>query len=233
MLVATSSAFSLLEPFPLHPASQLQNSHLHASDNSTQSKLDEMQRRLDESELDRLIELDNQRAAAEDAKEATLLEAEEAQATIKLEAEERAKLARQEAEDRGVEIEDRKQIASASKRTSIYEALAFLAFMFVSYKIVRDKRNSKENALKPHEKTGVVIGITGVAILLCALSVSSPWIPQMDFWQNLMQDFMTIDFWPYVHTKFIILPCIGLMLYGALVYLEIFKAPKPLLSPFE
>lgn len=227
LLVATSSAF------PWSRYDQPQNSYLYSAESSTQSKLDEMQRRLDQAEFERQMEYEERRAAAEEAQEAARREAEEAQEAAKREAEERAEQARQEAEDRATEIENRERIASASTRTLIYEALAFLAFVIASYKIIRDKRHSKENALKPHEKAGVVIGVIGGAILLGALFVSSPWVPQLDFWQNLMQEFMAIDFWPYVQTKFIVLPCIGLILYGALVYLEILRAPQLLLSRFE
>jgi len=172
------------------------------------------------------MESEEQRAAAEEAQEAA-----------RREAEERAEQARQEAEDRAAEIENRERIASASNRTLIYEVLIFLAFVVASYKIVRDKQHSKENALKPHEKAGVVIGVMGGAILLCALFVSSPWVPQLDFWQNLTKEWMVISigqYWPYyVQTKFIVLPCIGLIIYGALVYLEIFRAPQVLQSRFE
>lgn len=216
LLLATSSAF------PWSRYDQPRNSYLYPTESSTQSKLDEMQRRLEQAEFERQMKDEEQRAAAEEAQEAA-----------RRDAEERAEQARQEAEDRAAEIENRERIASAQNRTLIYEALAFLAFVIASYKIVRDKRHSMENALKPHEKTGVVIGVFGGVILLCALFVSSPWVPQLDFWQNLMQDFMTIDFWPSVPTKFVVLPCIGLILYGALVYLEIFRAPKILLSRFE
>lgn len=214
--VATSSAF------PWSRYDQPQNSYLYPAENSTQSKLDEMQQRLDQAEFERQMELEEQRAAAEEAQE-----------EARREAEERAEQARQEAEDRAVEIENRERIASAKNRTLMYEALAFLAFVVASYKIIRDKRHSKENNLKPHEKAGVVIGVMGGSIMLCALFVSSPWIPQLDFWQNIMLEFMTIDVWPYVRTKFVVLSCIGLIFYGALVYLEIFKAPQLLLSRFE
>lgn len=214
--VATSSAFSWSH------SDQPQNSYLYSAENSTQSKLDEMQRRLDQADFERLMELEEQRAAAEEAQEAA-----------RSEAEERAEQARQEAEDRAAEIEKKERIASARNRTLMYEALAILAFMVASYKVIRDKHHSKENTLKPHEKAGVVIGVMGGAIMLSALFVSSPWTPHLDFWQNIMQEFMTIDVWPYVQTKFIILSCIGLISYGAMVYLEILKAPKFLLSRFE
>ena len=216
LLAAASSAF------PWSRYDQPRNSYLYPAESSAQSKLEEMQLRLDQAELERQMEHEAQRAAAEEAHEAA-----------KREAEERAEQARQDAEDRAAEIEHRERIASASSRTLIYEVLAFLAFVTASYKIVRDKRHSKENVLKSHEKAGVVIGVTGISILLCALFVSSPWIPKLDFWQNLMQDYMTIEVWPYVQTKFIVLPCIGLIFYGALVYLEIFRAPQLLLSQFE
>lgn len=108
-----------------------------------------------------------------------------------------------------------------------------MLFALSAYKIARGKRHTKENALNPHEKTGVIIGITSVLILLSALLVSSPWTPQLDFWQNLMQEYMTIDFWPYLQTKFIVLSCIVLIFYGALVYLDILKAPQFVLSRFD
>lgn len=212
---------------------QSQNSYLYPNENSTQSKLDEMQRRLDQAEFERQMDLEEQRAAAEEAQEAARLEAEERAEQARQEAEERAEQARQEAEDRAAEIEKRERIASARKRTVIYESLTLLALMVASYKILRDRRNSKGNVLKSNEKAGVVIGVVGGAIMICALFVSSPWNPQLDFWQNIMQEFMTIDVWPYVQTKFIVLSCLGMILYGALVYLEIFKAPKLLLSRFE
>lgn len=94
--VATSSAFSWSR------YDQPQNSYLYPAENSTQSKLNEMQQRLDQAEFERQMELEEQRAAAEEAQEAA-----------RREAEERAEQARQEAEDRAAEIENRERIASA------------------------------------------------------------------------------------------------------------------------
>lgn len=194
----------------------------YETDSSSHSKLDDIQRRLDQTEFQRQLEFEAQRSAIQEAQE-----------EARREAEERAKHARQEAEDRAAEIENQVRIASASSRTQIYVLLAFLVFVFVAYKVVRDKQHSEGNTLKPHEKAGVVIAISGVSIILCALFMSSPWTPQLDFWQNLMDDFTTIDYWPYFQTKFIVLPCLGIVFYGALVYLDILRAPRFLVALFE
>lgn len=212
---------------------QSPNSYLYPAESSTQLKLDEMQRRLDQAELKRLLDNDEQRAAAEEVREAARQQAEEQAEQAKQEATEHADQARQEAEDRADEIANRERIAGANSRNLLYQVLAFLIFALAAYKIARGKRHTKENALKPHEKTGVIIGTTSVLILLSALLVSSPWTPHLDFWQNLMQEYMTIDFWPYIQTKFIVLSCIVLIFYGALVYLEILKAPQFVLSRFD
>ena len=213
LFVVTTSAF---------PWDQSRNSLLLPAEPSTLFKLDEAQQRLDRADIRRQMDYEARRAAAEEAQE-----------IARLEAEERAERARQEAEDRAAAIENRERIASAGSRTLLYEAFAFLVLAVAANKIIRDKRRSEDNALKPQEKAGVFIGIVGGAIILSALFVSGPWIPQLDFWQNLMNEFFTIEFWPDVPTKFVVLPCIGLILYGALVYLEILKAPQKLLSRFE
>lgn len=229
-------AFLLAVASPALPGSrydQFPNSYLYPAESSTQSKLDEMQRRLDQAELERLMDYDEQRAAAEEVREAARQQAEEHAEQAKQEAEVRTEQARQEAEDRAVEIANRERIVGANSRNLIYKVLVFLIFALAAYKIARGKLHTKENALNPHEKTGVIIGITSVLILLSALFLSSPWTPQLDFWQNLMQEYMTIDFWPYIQTKFIVLPCIVLIFYGALVYLDILKAPQFVLSRFD
>jgi hypothetical protein len=216
LLGVASSAFpqSRYDPYP--------NSYLRPTESATQSKLDEMQRRLEQSEFERQLERDEQKAAAEEAANAA-----------RQEAEERAEQAKQEAEERAAEIENRERLAAAKSRNYIYMIFALLLSALILYKIGKDKRSNPENALNTHEKTGVLIAVTGISIMLCALFMSSPWVPHLDIWQNLMLDFMTIDFWPNIQTKFVVLPCIVLAFYGALVYFEILRAPKFLLSRFE
>lgn len=204
LLGVASSAFSWSRFDPY------QNSYLRPTDIATQSNFDEIQRRLEKSEIERQFELDEQIAAAEEA----------------------ANAARQEAEDRAIEIENRERLAAAKGKNLIYITFALLLSAAVFYKIGKDKRNNPENALNTHEKTGVFIALTAISILLSALFLSSPWIPHVDIWQNLMLG-VTIDFWPNIQTKFIVLPCILLVFYGALVYFEILKAPQFLLSRFE
>lgn len=208
--------------FPWSRDDPYPNSYLRPTESATQSKLDEMQRRLEQSESERQLERDEQKAADEGAANAA-----------RQEAEERAEQAKQEAEERASDIENRERLAAAKSRNYIYMMFALLLSALVLYKIGKDKRRNPENALNTHEKTGVVIAVTGIFILLCALFMSSPWIPQLDIWQNLMFEFMVIDFWPNIQTKFIVLPCIVLAFYGALVYFEILRAPQFLLSRFE
>jgi hypothetical protein len=209
--------------FPQSRYDPYSNSYLRPTESATQSKLDEMQRHLEQSEFERQLERDEQRAAAEEAAN-----------IAREEAEERAEQAKQEAEDRAAEKENRERLAAVKSRNSIYMMFALLLSAFFLYKIGKDKRHNPENTLKKTEKTGVVIVITAISILLSALFVSSPWVPQLDMWQNLMIDqLMSIDLWPYIQTKFIVLPCIVLAFYGTLVYFEILRAPKFLLSRFE
>jgi len=218
LLAVTSSAF----PWSRYESNQ--NSYLRPTENETQSKLDEMQRRLDQSEFERQLELEEQKAAAQEAADAARQEAEEL-----------AEKAKQEAEDRAAELENRERISAASHRNFTYGIFALVLSVLSLYKIGKDKRQNEENILNAHEKAGVVIAITGVMISLIALFVSSPWIPQLDIWQNLMQDdlmaVMYMGIWPYViRPKFVLLSCIALILYGAMVYFEILRAPKFLLS---
>ena len=223
LLGVASSAFpwSRYDPYP--------NSYLRPTDSATQSKMDEMQRRLEQSEFERQLERDEQKAAAEEAANAA-----------RQEAEERAEQAKQEAEDSAADLENRERISAASNRNFIYETVAFLFFGFALYKVGKDKRRRQENILNPHEKTGVVIAIAGIAISIIALFISGPWVPQLDIWQHLMSDILTCysGVWPVIgwieiQTKFVVLPCIVLIFYGVLVYLEILNAPSFLVSRFE
>ena len=223
LLIATSSAFpqSRYDPYP--------NPYFGTTEDATQSKLDELQRRLDQSEFERQLERQEQASAAQEAADAA-----------KQEAEERAEMAKQEAEDRAAELENLERIAAASNRNFIYEAVAFLFFGVALYKVGKDKRRRQENILNPHEKTGVVIAIAGIVISLFALFISDPWVPHLDIWQHLMSDAVTcysgvlpVIGWVAIPTKFVVLPCIVLILYGVLVYLEILSAPKFLVYRFE
>lgn len=223
LMVATPSAFSQsrYDPYP--------SPYLRPTENATQSKLDELQRRLDQSEFERQLERHAQKAAAEEAADAA-----------RQEAEERAEKAKQDAEDRAADLENRERISSASNRNFIYEMVAFLFFGLALYKVGKDKRRRQENILNPHEKTGVVIAMAGIAISLIALFISGPWVPQLDIWQHIMSDVLTCysGVWPVIgwieiQTKFVLLPCIFLIFYGVLVYLEILNAPSFLMSRFE
>lgn len=232
MKLSIVSTLLLVISISAHPWSRYEtykNTYLGQSENQTQSKLDEMQRRLDQAEFDRQLERDEQNELAEQAAILAKEEADERAEEAKIEAEN----IRQEAEDRANEIANASRISAAGNRNNLYAISIFLFFAISLYKIKKDKRNNLENSLRPQEKTGVVITISAFLILISALFVSSPWVPQLDIWQNLMLDFLTIDILPNVQTKFIVLPCIVLIMYGILVYLEIIKAPKFLLKKFE
>lgn len=152
---------------------------------------------------------------------------------MKREAEERAEKTKQQIEQVASDLEDRAILDGVKNRNFMYEVLAFLVLFVVTHQIVRDKRYSTENALKPYEKAGVFIGVVGVAVMVFSLFMSSPWIPQVDLWGHLMRDIIVLEFWPYLRTRYIVLFCIGLMLYGGLVYLDIVRVPRFLLSRFE
>ena len=124
LLGVTSSAYSWsrYEPSP--------NSYLQPTESATQSKLDDMQRRLDQSEFERQLERDEQKAAAEEVAN-----------TARQELEERAKQAKQEAEDRASEIENRERLAAVMSRNYKYMMFALLlsALVLFFYFVARGK----------------------------------------------------------------------------------------------
>ena len=203
------------------------------AENEKQLKLDEMQRRLEWLEIEKQLDRDDRRAEAREAADVVRQEAEERAEQAKKEAEERAEEARDEARYRAAVLEEQASIASASNRNFVYKIFAATFVGLVFYRIRKDKRRSQENKLDVQKKTGVVIAISGVTMLLLALFVSSPWMPNLDMWQNLMNDDMTVNVWPYAQTKFVVLSCIVLIFYGALVYLEILRSPQLLVPKFD
>lgn len=219
--VATWPAFSQSpyerpKSLPVYPAA-----------NSIQAQMEEMQLRISIAELERQQKaLDDLREELEDA-------IDEAVEGSKREAEERDEAIQKKIEGLADDFASRERLASAKDKTLIYAVLAFLVIFVVAHQIIRGRRNSQENVLKPHEKAGVLISVTGVGIMFWALIVSHPWAHEFDIWHNIMLDFMTVGIWPYFQTRFVVLWCVGLMLYGALVYLDILKAPRRLLSWFE
>lgn len=234
LIAVTSSAFPRTRNDPN------QQQYLSTTENETQSKRDEMQLRLDQSFFERQLELEEQQAAAQEAADAAQEAAEAAQEAAdaaRQEAKELAEKAKQEAEDRASELENRERISAASNRNLIYEAFALMLSGLSFYKIGKDKRQHEENILNAKEKAGVVVATTGVMCFLVALFVSRNWVSQLDILQNLMQnEFMSVmylDFWPHaIRTRYVALLSIALIFYGAMIYFEILRAPKFLLSKF-
>lgn len=197
-----------------------------------------MKRRLEQSEFERQLEQQDTEQAIYDAKQEVEDRAEQA----RQEAEDKAEQARQEAEDIIAELERKARIKAASN-TSLYYVLFCIALAGLTmYKIVKDKKRSLEGRLKANEKVGVCIALIGTMIALTSLVISEPWIPDFDVWQNLMGipysglDGLRVYFsWLGfgMYARHILLACIALIFYSVTVYLEIFKAPKGLLSKFE
>ncbi len=219
--VATWSAFSQSSyeqrgSLPVYPAA-----------NSIQAEMAEMQHRM------RIAELDRQQNGLDELKEELEDTIDEAVEGAKREAEERDEAIQKTIEELADDFASRERRASTKNRTLIYVVLAFLVLFVVADRVLRDRRHSQENGLKPYEKAGVLIGVAGLAIMCWALIVSFPWVQEFDIWHNIMLDDMIVGIWPYFKTRFVVFWCAGLMLYGALVYLDILKAPRRLLSCFE
>ena len=189
-------------------------------EDETQSKLDEMEMRLNRSEAEVEQELEEQKSQIEDDTQ-----------QITEELEEKIK----QAEDRIDNLESRVDLYK-DNNSNFLSGIFILALAGLTlYKIRKDKRQNEGDILNQHEKAGVVIALVGVMIAISALFVSSPWSPTLDIWLNLMEnpiiEVMHISIWPYtISPKYVLLSCIALILYGIMVYLEIVRAPKLLIS---
>ena len=203
---------------------------LNPTDAGAEARLKEMQRQLEQLELENEIAQE----AADEARE----EAEDSAEQARKEAEDRAEQARQEAEDRAFQLEKAEKIKRASSRNLTYALLSLFVFGLAFYKVVKDKKQSQEDKLKANEKAGVCIALVGIMIAIASLVISGPWFATYDIWQNIIGGYplegvsFSLGF-GLIYAKHVLLACVALIFYGITIYLKIFKAHPALLAMFE
>lgn len=138
--------------------------------------------------------------------------------------------ARQEAEDRA----EAQRIIEASNRSFVYMLIGLVVIGVSLHKMVKNKKQNREDKLKASEKAGIFIIIFGVILAVTAVILSESIFYDLDIIQYIMQANLRIGwFHKNIPTKYIILACIILISYGVIIYLEIFSPPKSILSKFE
>ena len=207
------------------------------ADQETQLKLEEMQRQLQQAEIDREIEKEERENAAKEAEE-----------LARQEAEDRAREATEKAEQAAEDLRYEMLRSSIKAKNSIYLGVVLLAIGgFVIYFITR---NNKEKPMDENQKYGVVTMIVSFLLILLALMISEGWRPQLDYLENLMNlleikqlGYTTVnpatynstfnpDSHEYVYlidisTKYVVLILLSTAAYGLTTYLGITPAFTP------
>lgn len=198
-----------------------------------QQKLLELQRRLDQEEFQRQLEVvDRERAAREAADE------------VRREAEERAREAAEQAEQAAADV--RNEIIRSSVRTRNSFYLGGLLLLIGAFVIYTSKRVNGGGSMDEDQKYGVVTMISSFLLVLLVLMISEGWNPQMDYLENLLNslhieliqlenaDYDPGKFYssPYYHliywpSKYVVLVFITLGAYGLTTYLGISGALRP------
>jgi len=221
LLGFTQSAFSWsrFDPYP-PPADQ-----------ETQLKLEEMQRQLQQAEIDREIEKEERENAAKEAEE-----------LARQEAEDRVREATEKAEQAAEDLRYEMLRSSIRTKNNIYLGVLLLAIGgFVIYFITR---NNKEKPMDENQKYGVVTMIVSFLLILLALMMSIGWLPNMDYLENIMNNLEIYlfhvlprtDFVGTTHydealinipTKYAVLILLSTAAYGLTTYLGITQAFTP------
>lgn len=199
------------------------------ADQETQLKLEEMQRQLQQAEIDREIEKEERENAAKEAEE-----------LARQEAEDRAREATEKAEQAAEDLRYEMLRSSVRTKNSIYLGVLLLAMGgFVIYFITR---NNKEKPMNENQKYGVITMIVSFLLILLSLMISDGWKPQLDYLENLM-NLMRIQFFfketTYIgsfsfdnylidiSTKYVVLIFMSTAAYGLTTYLGITPAFTP------
>jgi len=221
LLGFTQSAFSWsrFDPYP-PPADQ-----------ETQLKLEELQRQLQQAEIDREIEKEERENAAKEAEE-----------LARQEAEDRVREATEKAEQAAEDLRYEMLRSSIRTKNNIYLGVLLLAIGgFVIYFITR---NNKEKPMDENQKYGVVTMIVSFLLILLALMMSIGWLPNMDYLENIMNNLEIYlfhvlprtDFVGTTHydealinipTKYAVLILLSTAAYGLTTYLGITQAFTP------
>lgn len=207
------------------------------ADQETQLKLEEMQRQLQQAEIDRELEKEVRENATKEAAE-----------QARQEAEERAREATEQAEQAAEELRNEMLRSSIRTKNSIYLGVLLLAIGgFVIYFITR---NNKEKPMNENQKYGVITMIVSFLLILLSLMISEGWRPQLDYLENLMNlleikqlghttvnpatydRILNPDSHEYVYlidipTKYVVLIFMSTASYGLTTYLGITPAFKP------
>ena len=165
LLGFTQSAFSWsrYDPYPT------------TTDQETQLKLklEEMQRKLQQAEIDRESEKEERENAAKEAAE-----------QAKQEAEERAKEASEAAEAAAADLRDQMLRSEIKTRNNLYlSGLLLLIGGGIVYVI---NKNMSETIMNANQKYGIAIIILSILLLILALVISDGWTNRFDFLENLM-----------------------------------------------
>ena len=201
------------------------------ADQETQLKLEEMQRQLQQAEIDREIEKEERENAAKEAEE-----------LARQEAEDRAREATEKAEQAAEDLRYEMLRSSIRTKNNIYLGVLLLAIGgFVIYFITR---NNKEKPMDENQKYGVVTMIVSFLLILLALMMSIGWLPNMDYLENIMNNLEIYlfhvlprtDFVGTTHydealinipTKYAVLILLSTAAYGLTTYLGITQAFTP------
>jgi len=201
------------------------------ADQETQLKLEELQRQLQQAEIDREIEKEERENAAKEAEE-----------LARQEAEDRVREATEKAEQAAEDLRYEMLRSSIRTKNNIYLGVLLLAIGgFVIYFITR---NNKEKPMDENQKYGVVTMIVSFLLILLALMMSIGWLPNMDYLENIMNNLEIYlfhvlprtDFVGTTHydealinipTKYAVLILLSTAAYGLTTYLGITQAFTP------
>ena len=198
-----------------------------------EQKILELQRQLNQAELERQLEaIDRERAAREAADEA------------KREAEERAREAAEQAEQAAAELRNAMIRSSVRTRNGFY--LGGLLLLMATFVIYTTKNVKGGEFMDEDQKYGVVTMIFAFLSILLVLMISEGWNPQMDYLENMLnslhielielqnKDYRPGEFFssPYYHliywpSKYVVLTLLTVGAYGLTTYLGITGALRP------
>lgn len=199
---------------------------------ATQLKLQEVQRKLDQAEMDRVFEnLKHER----EAREAAWLSHKQAEDQAR-EATKRAEQAEQAAEELRYEM----LRSSIKAKNNIYLGILLLAIGgFVTFSVTK---NNQGNPMNANQKYGVILMIVPFLLILLTLMISVGWTPQQDYLENLMNSleiklffketvkgniFSYDNYYIEISSKYIVLAFISSAAYGLTTYLGITPTYKP------
>ena len=213
-----------------------------------EQKILELQRQLNQAELERQLEaIDRERAAreaADEAKREAEERAREAADEAKREAEERAREAAEQAEQAAAELRNAMIRSSVRTRNGFY--LGGLLLLMATFVIYTTKNVKGGEFMDEDQKYGVVTMIFAFLSILLVLMISEGWNPQMDYLENMLnslhielielqnKDYRPGEFFssPYYHliywpSKYVVLTLLTVGAYGLTTYLGITGALRP------